>query len=88
MHEFVFAPTAARVQATEAVDHSAGDAAADPDVAVDDPDDVAFGIAVAAAHVADLGVGPEVVFSAMASREVGVLFFHEYFRIVVGEVRE
>ena len=88
VHEFVFAPTAARLQAAEAVDHAPRDAAADPDVAVDDPDDVAFGVAVAAAHVADLGVGPEVVYPAIASGEVGVLFFHQYFGIVIGEVRK
>lgn len=79
---------AARVQAAEAVDHVAGDAAADPDVAVDDPDDVAVSFAVAPAHVADLGVGPEVVFQAIAAREVGVFFLHEDFRIVGGEVGE
>lgn len=88
VHEFVFAATPAGVEAAEAVDHSAGDAAADPDVAVDYPYDVAFCFSVASAHVADLWVGSEVVFSAIFSREVRVLFFHQYFGIVVGEVCE
>lgn len=39
------------------VDHAACNATRDPDVAVDDPDELAFGFAVGAADVADFGVG-------------------------------
>lgn len=88
VHEFVFAAAAVGMEAAEAVDHSACDAGADPDIAVDNPYDVAFGFAVASAHVADLGVRPEVVWSTISSREVGVFLFHQYFGIVIGEVCE
>ena len=54
MHELV--RTRSRAVALEQVDHTPRHATADPDVAVDDPDDVALGLAVRATHVADLGV--------------------------------
>ena len=86
--EFEFAAAARGMETAKAIDHSAGDAGADPDVAVDYPDDVTFGFAVASAHVADLGVGAEIVFSAISAGEVRVFFFHEYFGIVGGKVGE
>ena len=54
MHELVRARP--RAVALEQVDHTPRHAAADPDVAVDDPDDVALSLAVRATHVADLRV--------------------------------
>ena len=80
MHEFVFA--AVGQEAAEAVNRVGAYAAADPDVAVDYPDDVTFGFAVAAGHVADFGVGAEL----MLGGEVGVLFFDEDFSVEVWEV--
>lgn len=57
VHEFVF--FAGGGEAAEEVDHVRAGAAGRPDVAIDDPDEVAFGGKVALAHVADLGVGAE-----------------------------
>ena len=54
MNEFVF--LAIGRETTEAIDHVPAYAAADPDVAVYDPHNVASGFAVSAAHVPDLGV--------------------------------
>ena len=73
MHEFVF-PSVGR-EAAETVDHAPAYAPADPDIAVDDPDNVALGLAVSAAHVPDLGIRAQVVGIAIFAREVGILLF-------------
>ena len=65
------------IEATKSVDHETGHAGTYPDVAVDYPDDVAFSFPVGSAHVSDLGVGTQVVDSAMLAREEGIFFFDE-----------
>ena len=88
VHELVFSSMATRVEAAEAVDHSACDSMADPDVAVDNPYYIPFGFSVPSAHVPDLRIRPQVVFSAISPCEIGVLLFDQYLGIVVGEVCE
>ena len=75
MHEFVFPSIGC--EATETVDHAPAHAPADPDIAVDDPDDVALGLAVSTAHVPDLGVRTQVVGISIFTREVRILLFHQ-----------
>ena len=74
MHEFVF-PSVGR-EATETVDHAPAYASADPDIAVDDPDDVALGLPVPTAHVPDFGIRAQVVRISIFAREIWILLFH------------
>lgn len=80
MHELVFPPV--WDETAQAVDHVGAGAAGDPDVAVDDPDDVPFRGAVAVGHIPDLGVWPE----SIVGSEVGVFVFDEDFGVVGGKV--
>ena len=59
MHEFIFPAIGPGHEAAEEIDHVGACAVGHPDIAVDYPDDIAFGGAVAVAHVADLGIGTE-----------------------------
>ena len=54
MHEFIFPPILH--ETAQPINHIPTYAPADPDIAVDDPHDIAFRFAVSAAHVPDLGV--------------------------------
>jgi len=90
VHEFVF--FAGGGEAAEEVDHVRAGAAGGPDVAVDDPDEVAFGGEVALAHVADFGVGAEGMAGAeggigpggVAAVEIGGFILDEDCGVVVG----
>lgn len=63
-------------EAHQLVDHAAGDVPGYPHVAVHDPDQgVGGGIAVCAADVADLGVGPQLV--AVEARDQRVVLLDE-----------
>ena len=86
MHEFVF--SAVGREAAETIDHAAAYAPADPDIAVDDPDDVALGLAVSTAHVPDLGVRAQVVCISISAREIRILLFHQDLRIETRIVRQ
>lgn len=55
MDEFVLDASVA----DQCVDHSSTSTLVDPDVAVDDPNDIAFGFSVCPTHVSDFGVGSE-----------------------------
>lgn len=89
MDEFIVrALSAISSEPAELVDHSTGDALSHPYVAVDDPDDVAFCLAVTAAHVADLGVGAKVRGLSATTAEVGVFFLNEDMHVEDGEVGE
>ena len=59
MHEFIFSPI--RREAAEAINHIPAYAPTDPDVAIDDPDDISLRLAIATAHIPDLGVWAQVV---------------------------
>ena len=59
MHEFVFLPI--RREAAEAINHVPTYAPTDPDVAVDDPDDISLRLAIAPTHVPDFRVRAQVV---------------------------
>lgn len=73
--------------AHQLVDHAPGDALGDPDIAVDDPDDVALGLAVGAADVADLGVRPQLVARlALEAGDQGVVLLHEQAHVELGRV--
>lgn len=66
----------ARQEAHQPVDHAAGDVPGYPHVAVHDPDQgVGGGLAVCAADVADLGVGPQLV--AVEARDQRVVLLDE-----------
>jgi len=90
MHEFVF--SAVGGEAAEEVDHVCAGAAGGPDVAVNDPDEVAFGGEVALAHVADFGVGAEGAVGVevgigpegVAAVEIGGFILDEDCGVVVG----
>jgi hypothetical protein len=90
VHEFVF--FAGGGEAAEEVDHVRAGAAGGPDVAVDDPDEVAFGGEVALAHVANFGVGAEGAVGAevgvgpggVAAVEIGGFILDEDCGVVVG----
>ena len=82
--EFVFLPMLGwRREAAEEVDHVGAGAARGPDVAVDYPDYVAWRGEVTGAHVADFGVGAELV---VVGR--GVFVFDEDFGIEGWEIVE
>lgn len=76
MHEFV---------GLQQVDHAGKSVLADPNVAVDDPDDVAERpcLTVSVAHVADFGIGSEIVPAALKNN---VFVFDKDLGIVVWEV--
>ena len=59
MHEFIFLPI--RREAAKAINHVPAYTPTDPNIAVDDPDDVSLCLAIAPAHVPDLGVRAQVV---------------------------
>ena len=89
MDEFVFLcfRLVRGIEAAQSVDHETGHAGADPDVAVDYPDDIAFGFPVRSAHVSDLGIGTKVVGSAMLAQECGIFFFDENTGVVGWVIR-
>ena len=74
MHEFVF--SSVRCEAAETIDHAPTYAPADPDITVDDPDDVALGLAVSTTHVPDLGIRAQVAGISIFAREIWILLFH------------
>ena len=59
MHEFIFSAIGLGHETAEEIDHVGACAVGHPDIAVDYPDDIASGGAVAVAHIADLGIGAE-----------------------------
>ena len=77
MDEFVFLRVGIRYgrEAAKAVHHETSYAWAYPHIAIDYPDDVAFGFAVGATHIPDLGVWPKIVQFPFC--EIGVIFFDE-----------
>ena len=64
-------------EATEQIDHAACYVWADPDVAIDYPDDVAFGFAVGSAHVANLGVWTQIGRMSMLTSQVRIFVLHQ-----------
>jgi len=90
VHEFVF--LAGGGEAAEKIDHVRAGAAGGPHVAVDDPDEVAFGGEVALAHVADFGVGAKGAVGAevgigpegVAAVDIGGFILDEDCGVVVG----
>lgn len=68
------------------VDHAATDSPTDPDIAVDDPDQVSLGLAVRSTHVSDLGIGPEPRPVALLFGCLIVLLLDEDSRIMIGVV--
>lgn len=73
-------------EAAKPVDHASADPTPDPDIAVDDPDQVALGFTIGPAHVPDLGVWAKVGSETVRPRGVIVLLFDEDPGIVVGVV--
>lgn len=84
VHEFVCRLRAFVGESEQFIDHSAAGAAGDPDIAVDNPEDVAFCFAVCTAHVPDLWVWPDAREASIF--EGRVVVFHEEPDIVLWEV--
>lgn len=68
------------------IHHATSYAAGDPDVAVDDPYQIALCRVVCATHVADFRVGAKIV--ARVGGEVWVFVFDKDFGVMVGKVFE
>lgn len=66
--------------------HAPQNAARDPDVAVDDPDDLPGGLAISPADVSYLGIRPQHVDATLGAVENGVLGLDQDLRIVGGKV--
>ena len=78
MHKHVFPLRGSMViygQPTQDVDHAVCRIGANPNIAIDDPHNIAFGFAVRTAHVPDFGIGAQVVHVATGAGEVRVLLF-------------
>ena len=77
MHKSAFAAIGHRVKSAETVHHQAGNAGADPDIAVNDPQYIALGFTVCSAHVADLRIRTQVVLATIMPAEVRVFILHQ-----------
>jgi hypothetical protein len=66
----------ARLETAQKVYHATCHSRTDPDIAIYDPYDVTFCLAVAPTHVPDLGVRSQVMSLAIATGEIRILFFH------------
>ena len=75
--KFVFSSLVIRTKSTKAVDHEACHTRTDPDITVDDPDDVSCGFTISTAHVTNLGIWPKVQLATIMTGQVGVVFLNE-----------
>lgn len=73
-------------KAAQLVDHSSGRACPKPDVAVGDPDDISFGLAISATYIPDLGVRPQVVDMPICAVQQRVVLLDQDLRVKAWEV--
>lgn len=86
VYEFVFTTKIAGSKPAQQVYHTTSDALANPDVAIYDPYNVSFCLAIASAHVPDLRIRTEVVSLSIATKEIGILLFNQYLGIEGREI--
>ncbi len=81
VYKFVLGARTGRRQATKQVYHPASNTSVNPYVAVNDPYYIALRLAVAPAHVPDLGIRSEILDLAIAPRKIRILIFNQDFGI-------
>ena len=89
MDEFVLCPLSLSVlgaKATKAINHGSHGRGTDPDITVNDPDNVALSFSITMAHVPDLGIGTELVLRT-AAEALRIVIFDEDASIMFREVR-
>jgi hypothetical protein len=64
------------VETAQKVYHATRHSRTDPNIAIYDPYDVAFRLAITPTHVPDLGIRSQVMRLAIATGEIRILFFH------------
>lgn len=88
MDKFVLLPTASRVKTTDPVHHQSCHTCADPDIAINDPDNIPFCFSVCSAHVPYLGIRAQIVCFSTLAGQVRILFFDKYLCVEVGMFRQ
>lgn len=68
------------------VHHAGAHALSNPDIAIDDPDNIALRFTVSTAHIPDLGIGTEAV--GIVVLEERILFLDEDARVDIGEISD
>lgn len=81
MDEFVFSAGTFWAETAEQIDHHAGDALADPDIAVDYPQDVPLRLSIGPAHVSNLGIRTKDVLPAFRDGHGWILILDKDFGI-------
>ena len=88
MNEFAFSPETTGCETAEKIHQSSSNTLINPNIAIDDPNHIAFGFPVCSAHIPDLRIGSQIVRTASATGEIRILLLHEYFSVKAGEIGE
>lgn len=88
MDKLVLSSTTAGAEAAEEIHQSSCNSLIDPNIAVYNPHNIAFGLSVGPAHISDLRVRTEIMWVAIVAGKIWVLVLNQQPCLEAGKVGE